>query len=60
MKSKTSVQSKFHASYYMLIFVDHTEADLAQKDTELTAGLGVAIGLMAIELVSKTFNITNK
>ena len=37
----------------MLIFLDHTEADLAQKDTELTAGLGVAIGLMAIELVSK-------
>ena len=44
--------------------LDHTAEDLAQKDTELTAGLGVAIGLMAIELVSisniKTRTVTLK
>ena len=43
--------------YNKAYVLDHTVEDLAQKDTELTAGLGVAIGLMAIELVS---NINNK
>eukprot|EP00090_Calanus_glacialis_P020264 TRINITY_DN31182_c0_g1_i1.p1 TRINITY_DN31182_c0_g1~~TRINITY_DN31182_c0_g1_i1.p1 ORF type:complete len:140 (-),score=35.89 TRINITY_DN31182_c0_g1_i1:75-494(-) len=31
--------------------LDHTQVEFARKDTELAAGLGVAIGLMAIEMV---------
>ena len=32
--------------------LDYSQTDFYRKDTELAAGLGVAIGLMAIELVS--------
>ena len=31
--------------------LDHTPVEFSRKDTELAAGLGVAIGLMAIEMV---------
>ena len=31
--------------------LDYTEEMLTKKDTELAAGLGVALGLMAIEMV---------
>ena len=31
--------------------LDHTELELERKDTELAAGLGVTIGLLAIEMV---------
>ena len=31
--------------------LDHTSVEFYRKDTELAAGLGVAIGLMAIEMV---------
>merc|ERR1712013_572438 len=31
--------------------LDYTELEFSRKDTELAAGLGVAIGLMAIEVI---------
>ncbi len=34
------------------LITDYSEAELGRRDAELAAGLGVAIGLIAIELVS--------
>ena len=34
------------------VAIDYTDEELGRRDAELAAGLGVAIGLIAIELVS--------
>jgi hypothetical protein len=34
------------------LITEYSEAELGRRDAELAAGLGVAIGLIAIELVS--------
>ena len=38
--------------------LDHTELDLTRKDTELAAGLGVTIALLAIEMIGFLSGLT--
>merc|ERR1711915_974977 len=38
--------------------LDYTEEMLAKKDMELTAGLGVALGLIAIEMIGFLFGLS--
>ena len=35
--------------------LDHSDLDMDRKDTELAAGLGVTIGLLAIEMVCEQY-----
>ncbi len=52
MKKKRFLKCTVIRRGWPALRAEYAEEELGRRDTELAAGLGVAIGLIAIELVS--------